>query len=148
MADPVRLTITDHDIGGAVEDRSDQLRNVGAGILIVAIRVDDDVGTPLEAGVDANDERARKAQIALVAHDVIDANLARPQSRPIRRAIVDNQDLYLFDASDLTWDVADGRWQSVLFVEAGDLDDQLHRRRWYTRVGAARKLSETAGAGL
>jgi hypothetical protein len=47
------VAIADADVGLAAQQRRDERRNVLAGVLIVGVGVDDDVGPRLEAGVDA-----------------------------------------------------------------------------------------------
>ena len=44
------------ETGLTLEERRDELRNVAAGVLVVAVGVDDDVGAELDAGVDPGRE--------------------------------------------------------------------------------------------
>jgi hypothetical protein len=44
------LPITDRDLRPAVENRLDEARDVFATVLVIAIGVDDDIGTELKTG--------------------------------------------------------------------------------------------------
>ena len=87
MRDRRGLPIAHNDIGGTLKDGLHQLRDVRPAILIVGIRVDDDVGAQREAAIESSAKRAGEPEIGLVAQHVIDAEVAadqRPQ-RPVRR---------------------------------------------------------------
>ena len=126
MRDQRGLAVADHDVGAAVQDRLDQARDIGAGILVVAVGVDDDVGAGLEAGVEPGAEGVGKAAVAGLGDDMIDAEGPRDLDRAVGRAVVDDQDLHLVDARDAPRNGGHGLGQRRLFVVAGDLDDELH----------------------
>ncbi len=126
MGEARGLAVADDDVGRAVEDRPHEARDVGAGVLVVAVGVDDDIGAEPEAGVDAGAEGARQALVVLVADDVVDADLARHRDRAVGRAVVDDEDLDRIDAVDRARNVGDGLRQRRLFIETRNLYDQLH----------------------
>jgi hypothetical protein len=61
----------------------------------------------------------------------MDAQLPRNLHRPIARPIVDDENLDLIDTLDETRDAPHDVRQRPLLVEAGDLNDQLHRRLYF-----------------
>ena len=79
-------------------------------------------------GVEARLEARGQAAIVGQLHDVIDAVLARDLDGAVGRAVVDHEPLDLVDALDLAREVRQRARQGGLFVEAGDLDDELHAR--------------------
>ena len=136
------LAVADDDVGLAGEDRRDQLGDVGAAVLVVGVGVDDDVGAELEAGVEAGLEAGRQPLVVGQPDDVLDAVLAGDLDRAVGRAVVDDQQLDLVDPLDPAGDVGDRRRQRRLLVEAGDLDDQLHRA---LRVSVAPAVARPRG---
>jgi hypothetical protein len=123
MLDRVGLAVGDDDVGAVGEDRGDQLGNDFLRVLVVAIGVDDDVGTEFEAGVDATLEGFGQPLVADVAHDVVDAVPSRGLDRGIGATVVDDEDFDRFDAGDMSWDRREGGREGSFFVEAGYLDD-------------------------
>ena len=64
-----------------------------AGVLIVGVGVDDEVGALLEGRVDARRERGGQPLVPAQPHDVIHAARARDVGRPVARPVVDDQRL-------------------------------------------------------
>ena len=120
-----RLAIADDDIRGAFENRRDEFRNICADILVVTVRVDDDIRSKLEAGIDTVTETASQSDVALVADDVVDADLTGYFNRAVGAAVIDDEDFHLVDPGNLPWDVRNCFGKRVLLVITGDLDDQL-----------------------
>jgi hypothetical protein len=60
---------------------------------------------------------------------VVDPVLARHLDGAVGGAVVDHEPLDRLDPLDLARKVGEGRRQSRLLVEAGDLDDELHAAR-------------------
>ena len=79
------------------------------------------------AGVEAGLERNREALVRVEADDVVDAVLAGDAGRPVGRAVVDDEPLDRVEAGDRAGEVGERRRQGLLFVQARDLDDELHR---------------------
>ena len=79
------VAIADDDVRVAGEERRDEAGDVAAGVLVVRVGVDDDVGAVAEAGVDAGGERRREPFPAAEADDVMDAVRARDLGRLVRR---------------------------------------------------------------
>ena len=128
VLDRHHLAVADDHVGVAGDDRRDQLRDVAAVVLVVGVGVDDHVGAELQAGVEPGLEAARQALVVGQPDDVVDAQLARDRDRAIGRAVVDDEPLDGVETVDLTGQVAHRDRQRLLLVQAGDLDDQLHRR--------------------
>ena len=124
---PSGWRIADDDVRLTVEDRPHEDTYVSAEVLIVAIGVYDDVGAELEAGVEPRFEGVPQAAVSRKLDDVVDAVLAGQLGGAVGRAVVDDEDLDRVDTTDLPRDVSQCVWKGPLFVEAGDLDDQLHR---------------------
>ena len=95
-------------------------------VLVVGVRVDDDVGAELQARVEARLEAGGKALVVRQLDDVVDAVLARHLDRAVGRAVVDDEPLDDVEARDLAREVGERRRERLLLVEAGDLDDELH----------------------
>ena len=98
-----------------------------ARVLVVGVGVDDDVGAQAQRGVEAGHEAGGQALAAREAHDVVGAVRARHLGRASR---VEPSSMTSTSTSSTPGDVAGDRAERLgqrgLFVEAGDLDDQLH----------------------
>jgi hypothetical protein len=121
-----------HDRPGAddvvrrpVEDRRHELRDVGRTVLVVRVRVHDDVGAEAQAGVHAGHEDLRQSAVALHANDVVDTVGARDLHGPVGAAVVDDQPLDHVHALEPTRKLRQSDGERLLFVEARDLDDEL-----------------------
>jgi hypothetical protein len=101
VVDLVGLAVADHHVGVAGEDRAHQLGDVAAEVLVVGVRVDDDVGAQLQRRVEPRLERGGQAPVVGEPHHVLDAVLARHLDRPVAGTVVDHQPLDLIDALDL-----------------------------------------------
>ena len=103
-------------------------------VLVVGVGVDDHVGAELQRGVDARLEAGREALVVGQPDEVVDAVRARDRDRLVGRAVVDDQPLDDVEAVDLARQLGERQRKLLCLVEAGDLDDQLHRLR--VRPGA------------
>jgi hypothetical protein len=119
--------VPDHHVGLASENRRDQARDLLAGVLVVGVGVDDDVGAETQAGVEPGHEAVREPLPAREAHDVIGTVLARHLRGAVRGAVVDDEHLDPLDSGHLARDPRERLGERRLLVEARDLDDQLHR---------------------
>ena len=126
VLDVVDLAVADDHVGAALHDRRDELGDVVAGVLVVAVGVDDDVGAELQARVEAGLEARREALVVRQPDDVVDAAGARDLDRPVARPVVDDQPFDRVESVDLPREVGKDEREGLLLVEAGDLDDQLH----------------------
>jgi hypothetical protein len=106
VLDLVGLAVADDHVGVAGEDRLDELPDVAAEVLVVGVRVDDDVGAELERRVEARLERRRQPAVVGEAHDVMDAVLACHLDGAVRGPVVDHEPLDLVDALNFAWEVA------------------------------------------
>ena len=127
MCDAVGLAVANDQLGSAGQDGLDQLDDVAAKVLVVAIGVDDDIGAQLKAGVETRLEGMSQAAVAGKPDDVVRPGLAGDFAGAVGGAIVDDEDFDLVYAFDPARDGCNGLRQGPLFVEAGDLHDQLHR---------------------
>ena len=75
------------------EQRRDQERDVLPGVLVVGVRVDDDVGAGAQTGVDARHEGRGQPLAAPESDDVLDPVRARDRRRVIARAVIDHERL-------------------------------------------------------
>ena len=126
VGDLVGLAVADHDVGAPLEDGRDQSRNVRAGILVVGVRVDDDIRPQPERSVDPGHERRGESAVLRKANDVVHPELGRLRARAVRAAVVDHQHLDRGDARHVARQVGEGRGEVLSLVQAWDLDDQLH----------------------
>lgn len=144
--DLIALAVADDDIGSFVEDRLDELRDILAVVLVVPIRVDDDIGSEHQAAVEASSERVSQAPVSSEADNMVDTTFLGDFDSSIGAAIIDDQDLDLIDARYLPRYITDRCGERVLFVEARDLNDDLHGtvRLEKLRDGAASSVSEVS----
>ena len=98
-----------------------------ADVLVVGVGVHDDVGAELEAGVETGLEGGGQPLVVGQAHHVVDAVAACHLDRVVARPVVDHEPLDAVDPGQLTREVRERRREVLRLVEAGDLDDQLHR---------------------
>ncbi len=96
------------------------------GVLIVGVRVDDDVGAGFEAGVDARDERRGQTLLSPEPHDVVDAKPPGDLGRAVVRSVVNDQPFDRVDARHGRRQVRQRLRKRRRLVQTGDLDDQLH----------------------
>ncbi len=122
MLDVLDRAGSDDDIGIAFQDGLDESRDVVCAILVVGIRIDDDVSAVLESSLDACSEGARKSLVRSVRNDDVRAVLARDLGGAIGRPVVDDQNLDGTDAGNFSWKSVDGDAEGSCLVEAGDLD--------------------------
>ena len=127
MLDVLDLPVAHDHVGVAGDDRRHQVRDVGRAVLVVGVGVDDDVGAELERRVESRLEAGGQPLVVGELDDVVDAVLTRDVDSPIGGAVVDDQPLDLVDAVELARQFGERRRQLLFLVEAGDLDDQLHR---------------------
>ena len=128
VLDPGHLAVAHDHVGAAFEDRAHERRDVGGAVLVVGVRVDDDVRAELQGGVDARLEARREALVVGQADEVVDAVLTGDRDGLIRRAVVDDQPLDAVEAVHLAGKVGQRLRELICLVEAGDLNDELHRR--------------------
>ncbi len=125
VRDRLDVPIADADVGLAGDERCQELRDVGARVLVVGVGVDDVVRAQRECAVDARAERGRQTLVAAEPHDVRDAVGARDLRRAIPRAIVDDERLDDVDAGNRRRQIAQRLRQRLGLVEARNLDDEL-----------------------
>jgi hypothetical protein len=116
----------DHEIGLAFQDRPDELLDVCAVVLVVGVRVDDDVRAALQARFEAEHEGLGEAAVVAEAHDVLHAVLAGHGDGFVPAAVVDDEHFDRIDARDRFWQIGQRDGQRLRLVEAGNLDDELH----------------------
>jgi hypothetical protein len=147
VLDLVRLAVADDHVGRARDDRGDQQRDVQRGVLVVGVRVDDDVGAELQARVEARLEARGQALVVRQADDVVDAGRPGHRDGRVRGAVVDDEPLDHVEARDLARQVGERAGELLLLVPAGDLDDELHKgvRRGDPRPDPGRHTRLRAG---
>ncbi len=117
----------DDDIALPFQDRADQGLDVLPVILVVRVRVHDDVRAVAQAGVQAGHEAGGQAPVLAEVHDIVDAPAAGHLLGVVQGAVVDDQVLDGVDPVDVLRQVVQGNLEGLRLVQAGDLDDQLHK---------------------
>ena len=123
MSDLVDAAVAHDHVRLPGEDGSDEAWDLVAGVLVVGVGVDDDVGPQAQAGVEAGHEAGGQALAPREADDVVGPVRARHLRRPVGGAVIDHQHLHDVDAGNGAGDGLEGFRQRRLFVEAGDLND-------------------------
>ena len=113
-------------------------------VLVVGVGVDDHVRAQLQRRVEARLEALREPLVVREPHDVVDAVGAGDLDRAVGGAVVDDEPLDLVEALDLAREVGKRDRERLLLVEAGNLDDQLHRMGVSRCVNWAASLSRKA----
>lgn len=121
-------TFTDDHIGLTGDNGSDEGGDVGGVVLIIGIRIDDDVGPALHAGGKAGHEGAGEAEVGTLDH-VIDAAGAGDLGGAVGAAIIDDEPLDGIDAGKRPWQLLQGDGQSLFLVVTRNLDDDFHVMR-------------------
>ena len=71
MPQGLDVPIADHHIGFSADERRNQRGDISARVLIVAVRVDDEIGAELERRIDAGGKRCRKTAPVAKRDDVL-----------------------------------------------------------------------------
>ncbi len=99
-------------------------------------------------GVEAGLEAVGEALVVGQPDDVVDAVRTRDLDGAIGRAVVDDEPLDAVEPVHLARQVGQRLGERLLLVEAGDLDDQLHRLRRKTVPRASDWLARMEGTTL
>ena len=110
----------------ALKQRTHQLFNVRAGVLVVGVGVDDDVGAQAQACVDSRHEALCKSAVVHEAYYVVYAQLLCALYGAVGAAVVDDEVFDLVDTVDVPGEVVYGHVEGLGFVIAGYLDYQFH----------------------
>ena len=108
MGDGLGLPVADDDVGPAGHNRPDQGRHGLAGVLVVAIGVDDDVGPQTQAGVQPGLKDRRQPPVVGVADDVVHSMGPGHGHSVISAAVVDDQRFQPADAVNLLRQIGQG----------------------------------------
>ena len=95
----------------------------------------------LRLGVEAGLKGGRQALVVGEADDVLDPVGAGHVHRAVGGAVVDHEQLDRVHTGDLAGQVGDRLRQGRLLIEAGNLDDQLHRPIKRSRAGPCQAVS-------
>ena len=95
-----RSSITDGNIGSSFEDRTNEIRDVPRGILIITIGIHHDVGALLQRVIDSRSKRAPEPSTinATRRYDVVNSEGTRHLNGIVRRAVINNLILNDIDA--------------------------------------------------
>jgi hypothetical protein len=93
VLDSRNLSIADHHVGATLEDRRDELRDVGGRVLIIGVGVDDHIRAELQRRVQPRLKGRREPLVVGQPDEVVDAALARGRGGPVGGAVVDDQPL-------------------------------------------------------
>jgi hypothetical protein len=127
VLDRLHLPVAHDEVCITPQDRRDQLGDVRGGVLVVRVRVDDHVRPQLQRGVQPGLEALCESLVVGEPHDMVDAVRPRDLDRRVCGAVVDDEPLDRVEALDLARQVRKRDGERLLLVEAGDLDDELHR---------------------
>ena len=116
----------DDDVRASRKDRRDERGDVGCAVLVVRVRVHNDVRAELKGGLQARHVRARQSLVPFEADDVIHAAAARHFHRIVRAPVVDNKPFHLIKSLHDARQLRQRNRESGAFVIAGNLDDELH----------------------
>jgi phosphatidyl-myo-inositol dimannoside synthase len=130
---------SDHDLGFAGEDRSSNCRDVPAEVLVIRIRVDDDICSEKQAGLDAGHKSLGKAAIHGVPHDMVNPQLPSDFGSVVSRTIVDDKPLHTVEPIDSARQIIQCDAERIGLIEAGDLNDQFQSpySPWQAPLGSA-----------
>ncbi len=120
------LPVAHDHVGLARQDGLDEQRDLAAGVLVVGVGIDNDVGAEAQARVDAGLVGICQAAPGGVTDDVIDPGSPGAGHGLVGATVVDEQYFDDVDARDTAWHVADDFGDGFFFVERRDLDNQLH----------------------
>lgn len=126
MRDLVGFPVADHHLRFAFENGLDQLWNIRAAILIVRVRIDNDVGAKPQTCINPRPESRGEPPVSREAHNVVDAAFSRHLNSSIRTAVVDDEIFDDINAFNFLGKVFQRDGQCLLFVQARDLDDKFH----------------------
>jgi hypothetical protein len=85
--------VPDHQLRALLDDRRDQRRDIGRAVLIVGVRVDDDVRTRAHRGFESRSECRGKPPVPVELHHMTHAVRSCDFGGSILAAIVDHQPL-------------------------------------------------------
>jgi hypothetical protein len=139
MLDGVGLAVADDHIGLPGQNGGDELRDLPAGVLVIAIGVDNDVGPQFEAGIQPGLKGFGQPLVADVPNNVIDPQPAGHLHGAVGGTVIDNQHRHRFDAGNGAGQIGQGEGQSVFFIKTGNLDNEFHgagidRDSWCRRM--------------
>ena len=137
----------ENEVGLVVEDGPDQLRDLGAVVLAVSVGVDDDVRTHREGGLEAGPEARCEALVLLEADDRVGTGTPGFLDRPIRRAVIDDEDFDGVDTGDGPGNLTDDGRDRLFFIVGRDHYDEFHgvplfRESWSAAFQAAFDMAE------
>jgi hypothetical protein len=120
------LAVADHHIGLTIQDWGYEVGDAGLGVLVIAIGVDDNIRPEPEASVKPTLKGGSQAFIAVVAHDMVHAKLARYLYSPVGRAVIDNERFEHIHTRYRAGHISEHKRQRLLFIVAGYLHDNFH----------------------
>ncbi len=123
MGDGRNRPVADHHLRAPLQYRLDQQRDVGGIILIVGIRVDDDVRTFRQTPLQPRHEGIGKAAIDRQVHDMIHAMRPCDLNRAVGAAIVDDQPFDLVHTGNFPGQGGQRLGQGLFFIQARNLDN-------------------------
>ena len=125
MRQAMRRAVADHHLRLAGENGLHEAHDIFPTVLVVRVRVDDDVGPELEGGIEAGLEGPREAAVHGKPQQVGRARHARDFRRSVLGAVVDDQRLDRVESHDGARQRGERLAEMPLLVEARNLDDEL-----------------------
>jgi hypothetical protein len=105
-----------------------QTGDVTPEVLVVTVRVDDDISPQLQTVVKTGFKSVPEAAVLRELYNMVSPMLARDDGRTISRSVIYDEDFDHVYAIDLARDVCQRCRQRIFLVETRDLYNQLHDR--------------------
>ena len=123
MGDLRNLPVANDDVRFLAQDGRNQVRHVAAGVLVIGVGVNNNVGPQAQGGVEAGLERLGQSQVARVVDDVGDAESLGGYGRSIRAPVIHHQRLDTVNARNMRRQPGQRFRQRGRFVVAGNLNN-------------------------
>lgn len=117
---------SNHYVEFFIQDRLNQFRDIRSTILIVRIRVHNDVSTKGETGIKSSHKCPGQPLIPCVADNMIHTVFFGYSHSIIYTTIINNQPFYYVKTRDLTGQVCQGNGQCFGLIIAGYLNNKFY----------------------
>jgi len=108
---------SDHQIGFAAHDGSNQLPDVVGAVLIVRIGIDDDIGPGLEARFNTGAKRVCQPLVPGQTYNMVNAVPYRDFYSAIGASVIDDQPLERINSGKRTGEFAERDTERCFFIE-------------------------------
>jgi len=116
-----RLTISYDQIGRPIKNRSYQILDISAWVLMIGVRIHDNIRAQRQRGIDASHESLCQPAVVAMTNDIVGAALKRDLDCVVVGAIINNQNTDIRYSRKRFRNVGNGFVQYLRFVITGDL---------------------------